>query len=123
MKVNSKLQYEFFKNIVSLFTFAVELCEEGVFDRCVLGECWRRPEMQRILKNRGYSNTLYGRHMDKLAVDLFFWQDGKFIANVPANKEKIQDVGDFWKSRHPQNEWGGDFVSLLDLNHYERNYN
>lgn len=124
MKVTSKLQYEFFKDIVPLFSFALELCEEGVFDRCVLGECWRRPEMQRILKLRGYSNTLYGRHMDKLAVDIFFWRDGKMLRNIPKNKLILQDVGDFWESRHPSNVWGGNFYQqpgdFIDLAHYER---
>ncbi len=122
MKVTSRMQYEFFKDIVSLFIFAMDLCEEGVFDRCVLGEAWRRPEMQRILKDRGWSNTLSSRHMVKLAVDLFFWQDGRFIRNVPKNKAKLQDVGDYWESRNPNNVWGGNFKTLLDISHYEKKY-
>ena len=124
MKGNSKLQYEFFEDIVMLFNFALQLCEEGVFDRCVLGEAWRRPEMQRILKQRGFTKTLYGRHMDKLAVDLFFWHDGKFVRNIPKNKYLLLDVGDYWENRNPDNVWSGRWYKkegdFCDLNHYER---
>jgi len=120
MKVTSKLQYEFTKNVISLGMFAVELCENGVFDRFVFGELWRRPEMQKILFDLGWSKTLNSQHLDKLAIDIFFWQDGKFIANVPENKEKLQDIGSYWESRHPNNVWGGHFQNFLDLNHYER---
>jgi len=77
VKVDSKLQYEFTKNVISLGNFAIELVENGVYDRFVLGELWRQPEMQRILKERGDSKVLYGRHQDKLAIDIFFWQDGR----------------------------------------------
>ena len=126
MKVTSKLQYEFFCNAVDLFNFARELCDQGVFDRCVLGEVWRRPEMQRTLKDRGYTKTLYGRHMDKLAFDMFFWYEGKFVKNAPKNKLLLQDVGDYWESRHPDNAWGGNWYKkpgdFLDLNHYEQDY-
>jgi hypothetical protein len=124
MKVNSKLQYEFVKDVISLLCFAQNLCEEGVYDRFVIGEVWRQPEMQRILKDRGFSKTLYGRHQDKLAIDLFFWMNGRILANVPRNKPHLQDMGDFWESRHPMNEWGGNWYhkqgDFIDLPHYER---
>jgi len=124
VKVDSKLQYEFTKNVISLGNFAIELVENGVYDRFVLGELWRQPEMQRILKERGDSKVLYGRHQDKLAIDIFFWQDGRFISNVPKNKEKLQDIGDFWESRHPNNAWGGNWYhkagDWIDLPHFER---
>jgi hypothetical protein len=120
MKVTSKLQYKFVKDVISLLVFALDMCEEGVYDRFTLGEVWRRPETQKILLKRGWTKTLSSRHIDKLAIDIFFWQDGKFISNVPENREKLEDMGNYWESRHPMNIWGGHFNSLIDINHYER---
>lgn len=57
-------------------------------------------------------------HYIKLAGDLNLFKDGKFLRTTQAH----QQLGDFWKSLHPLNRWGGDFKKK-DGNHYSMIHN
>lgn len=80
-----------------------------------LGEAWRTPEQQRIYLRRGLTKTSHSRHMDRLAIDLNLFKNGKYLTAT----SDYQELGDYWKTLHPDNRWGGDFTSLSDGNHFE----
>ena len=56
-------------------------------------------------------------HLKRCAMDLNFFKDGKIIWD----KATISPIGQFWKSLHPKNRWGGEFSNLVDCPHFERN--
>ena len=57
-------------------------------------------------------------HCDKLAIDLHLFKDGKY---KPAT-ESHRILGEYWKTLHEDNRWGGDFVARKDGNHYSMAY-
>lgn len=78
------------------------------------GELWRSPEVEAVYVQEGKSHTLHSNHTLRLAIDLNFFKDGLEIETPAA-------LGVFWEKLHPYNRWGGDFASLRDLSHFERN--
>jgi len=78
------------------------------------GETQRPLMMQKYYVSVGKSWTLNGAHLKKLAADLFFSKDGKMVWS----HESLKEVGEYWKSLHPQNEWGGDWQKK-DVPHFE----
>lgn len=81
------------------------------------GELYRTPEQQAIYVNTGRSKTLNSNHLKRLAIDLNFIKDGKIIWD----KATLAPLGAFWESLNPKNRWGGNFKSLVDCPHFERN--
>lgn len=76
------------------------------------GETYRTPE-QAILnakKGIGVKNSV---HTERLAVDFNLFKDGRYLAHT----EEHRPLGEFWKSLHHDNRWGGDFKNP-DGNHY-----
>lgn len=57
------------------------------------------------------SKTLKSDHLNALAIDLnvFYDIDGDGTKEYAPSKEITQDLGDFWKSLHVNNYWGGDW--------------
>jgi len=113
----SDQQFEFGRDVVLLLLF---LQRNGI--KYSIGECWRRRELQKALKEKGWSNTEEGGHQDKLAIDIFMWIDGIFIGYTWENRDRLLFVGNFWKSLNPLNVWGGDWCinEKPDLVHFER---
>ena len=81
------------------------------------GELSRTPEQQAIYFKTGRSKTMDSIHLKRCAIDLMFFKDGKIVWD----KAQLAPVGAFWESLHPKNRWGGNFKSLLDVPHFERN--
>ena len=81
------------------------------------GELARTPEQQAIYVKTGRSKTLNSNHLKRLAIDLNFFKDGQIIWNRPV----LAPLGFYWESLHPKNRWGGNFKSLVDCPHFERN--
>ena len=81
------------------------------------GELGRTPEQQAIYVNTGRSKTLNSIHLKRCAIDLNFFKDGQIIWD----KTTLAPLGAFWESLHPKNRWGGNFKSLVDCPHFERN--
>jgi hypothetical protein len=50
-------------------------------------------------------------------MDLNFFRDGKIIWD----KGILAPIGAYWESLYPKNRWGGNFKSLVDCPHFERN--
>lgn len=82
------------------------------------GELWRTPEQQEIYVKSGRSMTSNSKHLSRLAIDLnFFTEDGKIISD----KKLLDPIGEYWEGLSDKNRWGGNFKTLVDLPHFERN--
>ena len=81
------------------------------------GELVRPIEMQQLYVKSGRSKTMDSQHLKRLAIDLNFFKDGKLVAT----KSELAVLGEFWESLNPANRWGGNFKSLVDTPHFERN--
>lgn len=81
------------------------------------GELYRTPEQQEIYLKTGRSKTMASNHLKRCAIDLNFFKDGKLIWD----KQMLAPLGQYWESLNPKNRWGGNFKSLVDVPHFERN--
>lgn len=77
------------------------------------GEMLRTEEQQRIYVEQGKSKTYDSRHLKRLAVDLYLFINGQIVANP-------KWMGDIWESLSPDNQWGGNWTSIFDPNHFEK---
>ena len=80
------------------------------------GELFRTPEQQQIYVKTGRSKTMNSLHLQRRAVDLNFFVDGK----LTYDKATLAPLGAFWESLHPLNSWGGNGVKLVDAPHFSR---
>jgi len=130
----SDLQFRFARDVIALLTFCDEETNNGCLDKFVIGMVWRPVEYQKILKDGvtcpycsnlhpdypgGCSQTLKSRHIEKMAIDLYFWINGAFVENKRANKSLLVHIGEYWESLYPKNRWGGNYRSFTDLPHFE----
>ena len=74
------------------------------------GEAWRTPEQARLNAVRG-TGTASSLHIDRLAIDLNLFRNGKWLTN----SEDHRPLGEYWESLAPDCKWGGRFG---DGNHY-----
>lgn len=81
------------------------------------GELARTAEQQAIYFKSGRSKTMNSNHLKRCAIDLNFFKDGKIIWD----RQTIAPLGKYWESLSPKNRWGGNFKSLVDCPHFERN--
>lgn len=80
------------------------------------GELYRTPEQQEIYVKTGRSRTMNSLHLQRRAVDLNFFKDGK----LTYDKSVLAPLGAYWESLHPLNSWGGNGVKLVDTPHFSR---
>jgi hypothetical protein len=80
------------------------------------GELYRTPEQQEIYVKTGRSRTMNSLHLQRRAVDLNFFLNGK----LTYDKKALEPLGVFWESLHPLNSWGGNGVKLVDTPHFSR---
>lgn len=64
----------------------------------------------------GIANSL---HLIGLAGDISILRNGVLLTSV----EELRPFGEKWKSMHPENVWGGDFITRPDADHYSRSHN
>lgn len=81
------------------------------------GELWRTPEQQKVYVQTGRSKTMASNHLRRLAIDLNFFRNGELIYD----KNVLRPIGEYWESLNPANRWGGNFRSIVDVPHFERN--
>lgn len=77
-----------------------------------MGEVQRTEEQQAIYIKTGRSKTNNSMHLKKCAADIFFTKGGELV--YP------QELGDYWESLNPLNQWGGNWSSFKDKPHYQR---
>lgn len=80
------------------------------------GELYRTPEQQQIYVKTGRSRTMNSLHLQRRAVDLNFFKDGK----LTYDKATLAPLGAYWESLDPLNSWGGNGVKLVDTPHFSR---
>lgn len=80
------------------------------------GELHRTPEQQQIHVANGRSKTMRSRHLERMAIDLNFFIDGKLCYDV----EKLRPIGEFWESLSVKNSAGMFWKSFKDVPHFER---
>ncbi len=81
------------------------------------GELARTADQQAIYVKTGRSQTMNSLHLQRRAIDLNFFKDGQIIWD----KGILAPLGAYWETLHPKNRWGGNFKSLVDCPHFERN--
>lgn len=81
------------------------------------GELFRTAEQQAIYYKTGRSKTMDSNHLKRLAIDLNFFKDGVLCYDMNA----LKVVGQYWESLDQKNRWGGNFKSIKDVPHFERN--
>lgn len=112
-------QHKFFSDVLVLGNYACALGFQVTF-----GEAQRTPEQQAIYFKDGRSKTMKSKHLERLAIDLNFFQGGKLITDW----ENMSSLGRYWESLSPENRWGGNFdgdwnpaTGFKDWPHFERN--
>ena len=100
MKLSEK-QQTFARNVGLLLGWVYSHKDWGVS----LGEVHRPRVLQYLYLWAKRSQTLKSKHLDRLAIDLNLFIDGKYITDP----EKYRTLGEFWESLHPKNVWGGRF--------------
>lgn len=108
---NISEQAEFLLDLTKLIHKATEL---GFV--VTAGELFRTPEQQQIYVKTGRSKTMNSLHLQRRAVDLNFFVNGK----LTYDKATLAPLGAFWESLHPLNSWGGNGVKLVDTPHFSR---
>jgi hypothetical protein len=108
----SKEQADFLLDVCKLVQYSTE---QGWM--VTGGELYRTPEQQEIYLKTGRSKTMASNHLKRCAIDLNFFKDGKLVWD----KAQIAPLGAYWENLNPKNRWGGNFKSLVDVPHFERN--
>ncbi len=80
------------------------------------GELWRPQAMQDIYLREGKTHAKFSNHTERLAIDLNLFKD-----NVLCTAEEVRPLGHFWESLSNMNRWGGNFTTIKDGPHFERN--
>ena len=80
------------------------------------GELMRPQEMQDIYVKTGRSKTNRSNHLVKCAIDLNIFINGSLCT-----LEQIRPAGAYWESLDSKNRWGGNFSTIKDSPHFERN--
>lgn len=111
MKLSDE-QWEFLKDVAKLINYA-----EKIAVKLTGGELYRTEEQQRIYLENGKSKTMLSYHLKRLAIDFNFFVDD----NPVYEHELITKMGEYWESLNEKNRWGGNFKSLKDTPHFERN--
>lgn len=80
------------------------------------GELYRTPEQQKIYVDTGRSRTMDSLHLQRRAVDLNFFKDGKLVYD----RNILAPLGAYWESLNLLNSWGGNGIKLVDTPHFSR---
>lgn len=108
---NVQNQAAFLLDVARLINRATELGFQ-----VTAGELYRTPEQQEIYVKTGRSRTMNSLHLQRRAVDLNFFLNGK----LTYDKHVLAPLGAYWESLHPLNSWGGNGVKLVDTPHFSR---
>jgi hypothetical protein len=99
-------QFEFLMDTMKLLAFIIS---QGFV--VTYGEVFRTIEQQQIYFNTGRSKTMNSRHLERMAIDLNFFLNGKVVNNP----ETLAPIGRYWMSLNPKNRWGGDWNKNGDV--------
>lgn len=102
------------KLLESQMAFLQDVCKllariETLGYQVTLGEGWRTMDQQKIYVKTGRSKTLESEHLNRRAIDLNIFKDGRLCTRA-----EIKPIGDYWESLNPLNRWGGNWRGLVD---------
>ena len=100
-------QERFSRDLVKLISYANSLGYE-----VRIGEVERTVETQKLYMAAGRSTTMNSMHLKKCAADLHFTLNGTLL--YP------KELGDYWESLDPLNQWGGNWKTFKDKPHFQR---
>lgn len=85
------------------------------------GDLFRSKDEQERLLKAGKSQTIKSKHMERKAIDLFFFKpvDGKY--KIIWSKDDLAWIGQWWESHRPGNRWGGFVKGFINVTHFESN--
>jgi hypothetical protein len=98
-------QSRFVRSVARLIDYANAQGYELTF-----GEAWRTAEQAALNAERG-TGTRTSLHMDRLAIDLNLFRNGRFLTTT----EDHRPLGEWWEAQSGDHRWGGRFN---DGNHY-----
>ena len=104
-------QFAFLLDVAKTIQYAASL---GL--KVTAGEMYRTPEQQAIYVKTGRSKTLKSKHLERLAVDLNYFKDGK----LTYTGQEVEAVGRYWESLCSKNSAGMFWKSFKDSPHLER---
>jgi len=116
-------QFKFLKDVSLLIDYIANV--EGL--KVTGGWLERNEEIQKILYDKGLSNTLDSNHIKRMAIDLNIFLGYMVITNIKKFKlndeqrDALNSIGVFWENLDVFNRWGGFFNSIYDPGHFERN--
>ena len=110
------------KNLTGVHPDLVKLMQESIknspYDFAII-EGLRSPERQREMYNTGKSQTLLGRHIEGMAIDLMVYVDGKGTWLNKYYNELSTHIKTVALSLNIPIIYGGDWRSIVDCVHYE----
>lgn len=104
-----KEQWEFLKDVAELIVYI-----HSIGFTATGGELWRTKEQQEIYVKQGKSKTKNSKHLERLAIDLNFFDSKGNLIVCP------DMIGNYWESLSDKNEWGGNWA-FVDAGHFQRN--
>ncbi len=84
-----------------------------------LGEAFRTNEQQELHRKAGRSQVKVSQHQKRLAMDLHIWKPPRYKKEI--GKDEWEAIGAYWLELSPKNEWGGNWKSIDDVWHFQRN--
>ncbi|WP_456403229.1 hypothetical protein [Hydrogenimonas sp.] len=122
---SSNEQWEFLKDIAKLIVWA----DENGY-KMTAGEGYRTQDQQNLyyygletrvnngdvflVNTKPKSKVPVSRHQDRMAHDFNISVNGELTYDA----DRLRPIGEYWKSLHPKNVWGGDWG--WDAGHFER---
>lgn len=113
--LQSDKQWLFLQDVAKLIAYAKE---RGY--KLTGGELYRTEYQQREYVRQGLSRTEDSMHPERLAIDLNVFVKDADGYQLTSDYGQISDLGEYWEGLSPQNRWGGNFKSLYDPYHFER---
>jgi hypothetical protein len=107
---NHEKQVFFTTMLATFLHYAIDSGYEVVVDTVA-----RSKEEQARLVKIGASQTMKSKHVERLAVDLLLFKNGKYLTG----KTQYDELGAVWKTLSTKNVWGGDWITFKDYGHFE----
>jgi hypothetical protein len=107
-------QWEFLQDVAWLINYAKEM---GY--KLTGGELYRTEFQHQYNIEHGLTKAKRSNHQDRLAIDFNLFIDGKVI-NDKKHPAWV-GLGVYWEGMNKLNRWGGNFTSINDPYHFERN--
>lgn len=87
------------------------------------GEAYRTEYQQKEYLRTGFSKTMDSKHLQRLAIDLNFFKEGRLLLSEKERHKEDYDllkpIGEYWLTLNTKNEWGGFWDGAWDMAHFQ----